>query len=412
MNTQSILIQGANVLLPTGTVETCVLIENGLIAGIGDNFRADITIMGKGFLLTPSLIDVHGDSFERQIMPRPGVKIPLEIAIKETDKQLATNGITTGYHAITFSWEDGLRSIDSSQKLISFIDRFSNYLSVENRIQIRWETFAFEAIEFIEKSFLNTLPPALAFNDHTSITMRPFNTTLQQRPFEHSLDFEAANLKDPRLTDRIGSKVKRSGMSEKDYLEKLGKIWERKPEVPNKIKELAKIANLRNIPLLSHDDTQIETRDFFRKLGSKTTEFPMTAEVTQHAKNENDITVFGAPNVLRGGSHTGSVSASDMVEDGLCDVLASDYYYPALLGAIHKLHRERRGPLERLWSLISGGPAAAMRINDRGIIEIGKRGDLLLLNWLEEGPPLVAATISNGKIVHSNGIRLVRSKKG
>ncbi len=236
MNTQSILIQGANVLLPTGTVETCVLIENGLIAGIGDNFRADITIMGKGFLLTPSLIDVHGDSFERQIMPRPGVKIPLEIAIKETDKQLATNGITTGYHAITFSWEDGLRSIDSSQKLISFIDRFSNYLSVENRIQIRWETFAFEAIEFIEKSFLNTLPPALAFNDHTSITMRPFNTTLQQRPFEHSLDFEAANLKDPRLTDRIGSKVKRSGMSEKEYLEKLGKIWERKPEVPNKIK--------------------------------------------------------------------------------------------------------------------------------------------------------------------------------
>ena len=151
MNTQSILIQGANVLLPTGTVETCVLIENGLIAGIGDNFTADITIMGKDFLLTPSLIDVHGDSFERQIMPRPGVEIPLEIAMTETDKQLAINGITTAYHAITFSWEDGLRSIDSSEKLISYINKFSNYLSVENRIQIRWETFAFEAIEFISK---------------------------------------------------------------------------------------------------------------------------------------------------------------------------------------------------------------------------------------------------------------------
>ena len=56
----------------------------------------------------------------------------------------------------------------------------------------------------------------------------------------------------------------------------------------------------------------------------------MTADVARYAKNENDITVFGAPNVLRGGSHTGSVNAGDMVEDGLCDVLASDYYYPAL----------------------------------------------------------------------------------
>ena len=407
MNTQSILIQGANVLLPTGTVETCVLIENGLIAGIGDNFTADITIMGKDFLLTPSLIDVHGDSFERQIMPRPGVEIPLEIAMTETDKQLAINGITTAYHAITFSWEDGLRSIDSSEKLVSYINKFSNYLSVENRIQIRWETFAFEAIEFIENSFSNILPPALAFNDHTAITMRPFNTTLQQRPFEHSSRYQAANLNDPRLIERIGSKVKRSGMSQKDYLAKLGEIWERKTEVPNKIQALAKVAKSKNIPLLSHDDTQYETRDFFRKLGAKTAEFPMTADVARYAKKENDITVFGAPNVLRGGSHTGSVNAGDMVEDGLCDVLASDYYYPALLGAVHKLHRERRAPLERLWGLISKGPATAMKIDDRGVIQIGKKADLLLLKWSEDVAPSIAATISNGKIVHANGIELI-----
>ena len=410
MNFPSILIQGANVLFPTDTIETCVLVENGLISEIGDNLDGEIIINGKNLLLTPSLIDVHGDAFERQIMPRPGVEIPLNIAISETDKQLATNGITTAYHAITFSWEDGLRSIDSSQKLISYIDKFSNYLSVENRIQIRWETFAFEAIEFIEKSFLSTLPPALAFNDHTSITMRPFDTTLQQRPFEHSSDFEAANLNDPRLTDRIGSKVKRSGMSEKDYLEKLGKIWERKPEVPNKIKELAKIANLKNIPLLSHDDTQNETRDFFRALGARTAEFPMTAQVAKNAKNNNDMIVFGAPNVLRGGSHTGSVNAGDMIEDGLCDVLASDYYYPALLGSIHKLYREQRAPLEHLWRLVSSGPATAMNVEDRGVIEVGKRADLLLINWHENNYSSIVATISNGKIVHSNQLELIRSQ--
>ena len=194
MNFPSILIQGTNVLFPTGTIETCVLIENGLISEIGDKLNGEIIINGKNLLLTPSLIDIHGDAFERQIMPRPGVEIPLNIAISETDKQLSTNGITTAYHAITFSWEDGLRSTGKSSELISYINKFSERLSVENRIQIRWETFAFEAIGLIEKLFSNSLPPALAFNDHTSITMRPFNTTLQERPFEHSEGFKAADL--------------------------------------------------------------------------------------------------------------------------------------------------------------------------------------------------------------------------
>ena len=410
MNFPSILIQGANVLFPTGTIETCVLIENGLISEIGDNLNGENIINGKNLLLTPSLIDVHGDAFERQIMPRPGVEIPLNIAISETDKQLSTNGITTAYHAITFSWEDGLRSTGKSYELISYINKFSERLSVENRIQIRWETFAFEAIGLIEKLFSNSLPPALAFNDHTSITMRPFNTTLQERPFEHSEGFKAADLNDPRLLTRISSKLKRSGMSEKEYVARLGQIWERKSEVPDKIKKLAKIANSKNIPMLSHDDTQHETRDFFRELGAKTAEFPMTAQVARNAKNGNDIIVFGAPNVLRGGSHTGSVNAGDMVEDGLCDVLASDYYYPALLGSIHKLYRDQRAPLEDLWRLVSSGPASAMNFEDRGVIEVGKRADLLLLNWHENNYPSVVATISNGKIVHSNQLELIRSQ--
>ncbi len=143
--------------------------------------------------------------------------------------------------------------------------------------------------------------------------------------------------------------------------------------------------------------------------GAKTAEFPMTAQVARNAKNGNDIIVFGAPNVLRGGSHTGSVNAGDMVEDGLCDVLASDYYYPALLGSIHKLYRDQRAPLEDLWRLVSSGPASAMNLEDRGVVEVGKRADLLLLNWHENNYASVVATISNGKIVHSNQLELIRS---
>jgi alpha-D-ribose 1-methylphosphonate 5-triphosphate diphosphatase len=107
------LIEGARVIL-TDRVETAsVRIEAGRISGIDVARDGAVVIPAKGRLLAPAFIDIHGDAFERQIMPRPGVMVPVETALLETDRQLAANGIATAYHALTLSWQPGLRSVDT-----------------------------------------------------------------------------------------------------------------------------------------------------------------------------------------------------------------------------------------------------------------------------------------------------------
>jgi len=113
--------------------------------------------------------------------------------------------------------------------------------------------------------------------------------------------------------------------------------------------------------------------------------------------------VLGAPNVMRGGSHAGSLHAADMIEDGACDVLASGYYYPAMFAAIGHLHRERRAGLAELWRLVAANPAAASGLTDRGEIAPGKRADLVLLDWPEGATPAVRMTLSNGTIAAMAG---------
>lgn len=152
--------------------------------------------------------------------------------------------------------------------------------------------------------------------------------------------------------------------------------------------------------MLSHDDTRAETREWFRRLGATTSEFPMVIEAARAARDGGDTIIFGSPNAARGGSHIGSLGAGDMVEAGLCDVLASDYFYPAMLAAVQKLDAEKRADRLALWSLISGGPARAMGLDDRGEIAVGKRADLVLVDWPEEQTPAILGTWVAGRCAY------------
>lgn len=391
------LFQGAQVLLADQIVETSVLIEGGKIAEIGGTSAGDRVVDARGLMLAPALVDLHGDAFERQMMPRPGVFFPMDTAVLETDRQLAANGIATAYHSLTLSWEPGLRSLDQARGTIQAIRDLAPRLTVENRIQLRWETFCFEAMDLIGWALQAPLKPSIAFNDHTTMGVLHPDVPIQKRPFDQAPDFPVADMHSADFACKMDKRARRAGVTEEEYAALIRARWDRRPDVPAAIDKVAEAGRRAGAAMLSHDDTQPETRAYYRALGATVSEFPMVIEAARAAREGGDFIVFGSPNVVRGGSHIGSLAAVDMVEDGLCDALASDYYYPAMLAAVARLDAEKRASRSGLWSLISKGPARAMKLDDRGEIAVGQRADLVLVDWPERGTPAIRATYSAGR---------------
>jgi len=394
---EAIIVEGASVILPDEVAKVSVRLENGLISALDGPRDGARVIDGRGMVLAPAMVDIHGDAFERQLMPRPGVMIPTEAALLETDRQLAANGIATAYHALTLSWEPGLRSVDMGREVVEMLAALGPRLPVENRVQLRWETFCFEAMTLIDDALAGPLLPALAFNDHTSMGLLHPSVALQDRPFDHDPAFPVVDMDSPGFAAKMDSRAKRSGMAVADFIALMREMWQRRPEVPSAIASAGVKARAAGAPMLSHDDSQPSTRDFYRSHGATISEFPMNTTDTRAARQAGDWIVFGAPNAARGGSHLGSPGAADMVAQGLCDILASDYYYPAMLAAVARLQADGIGRLPDLWKLVAANPAAALGLSDRGEVTVGRRADLLLLDWPEGRPPVVRQCLVNGR---------------
>lgn len=394
------VVEGARVVLPGGVERVAVRVEDGRIAGIDDARNGARVVDGRGFVLAPALVDLHGDAFERQLMPRPGVMIPTEAALLETDRQLAANGIATAYHALTLSWEPGLRSLATAEAVVTALAALAPRLTVENRVQLRWETFCFEALPLIERALAGPYLPSLAFNDHTSMAMLDPGTPLQDRTFDHDPAFPVVDASTPAFAAKMTSRAERSGLSAPAFVALVRHVWGRRPEVPGAIARAASLARAAVAPMLSHDDSRAETRDFYRAHGARTCEFPMNRAVAEAAREAGDLILFGAPNAARGGSHLGSPGAADMVSAGLCDVLASDYYHPAMLSAVARLLADGVGPLAALWPLVAANPARAMGLHDRGEIAVGRRADLVLIEWPEGAAPAVRRTWVAGRAAY------------
>ena len=276
------VIEGAQVLLPDGLVEASVAVDGDQVAGLDGGAGARID--GRGLILAPALVDVHGDAFEREMMPRPGVFVPIEGAVLATDRLLAANGIATAYHALTLSWEPGLRSVAQGRQMVDALKSLGPRLTVENRLQLRWETFAFEAAPLIEEALQAPLTPSLAFNDHTSMSLRDRAVPIQDRLFEQDPDYVTIPLSDPDLPRNMAGNARRSGLTPEAYVTLLGEVWDRRAEVPAMIERLAGAARAVDAPMFSHDDTQDATRDYYRALGARVAEFPMRVPVAEAAR--------------------------------------------------------------------------------------------------------------------------------
>lgn len=391
------LIEGARVILEDRVETASVRIEGGRITGIDVAPDGASLVPARGRLLAPAFVDIHGDAFERQVMPRPGVMVPVETALLETDRQLASNGIATAYHALTLSWEPGLRSVDTGWQIVRALECLRPRLTAENRLQLRWETFCHEAEPLIAHVLSGPDRPALAFNDHTTSMLLHPDVAVQDRPFDQADPYPVTPFDAPRFLKKMADQARRAHVLPEDYVALLTGVWTRRGEVPAHIARMAALARSHRAPMLSHDDSQAETRGYYRSLGATVAEFPMHDRVFHAAREAGDAIVLGAPNAMRGGSHLGSPGAAQMIARGLCDILASDYFYPAMLGAMVRLHTDRVAPLPALWKLVSLNPARAMGLADRGRIAPGQRADLLLLDWPEGHAPAPLRTWVSGR---------------
>jgi alpha-D-ribose 1-methylphosphonate 5-triphosphate diphosphatase len=373
-----IIIEGGRTLRGDRISDASLSIADGMIHCVDSApGRSSLELDARGLLVLPGIVDLHGDAFERQMMPRPGVDFPLDVALLDSDRQAIGNGITTVFHATTWSWEPGLRSGDNARGLLEAIETLRPRLAADTRFHLRHETYNLDAENEIGRWLASGRIDLFAFNDHTDSTV--------------------ASLSKPQKRNRM---IERTGLSSEAFDNLVERIVARAADVPGSIARLAGIARDAGVRMLSHDDDSPEMRKAFRAQGVAIAEFPVNMETAREAAAGGDAIVFGAPNVVRGGSHIGWTKAADMVAKGLCSVLASDYYYPAPLLAAFRLAADGVLPLPQAWDLVSAAPARAAGLADRGVIAEGQRADLVLVDDKAPMRPRVVAVMVAGRLVH------------
>ena len=332
----------------------------------------------SGYLILPGIVDLHGDAFERHLAPRRGAMPDMAEGVIATEAELAANGITTGVLAQFYSWEGGVRGPEYAAQVFAAIREAQPQVVTDLRAQLRFETHMLDDYEGLPQKIADWGVSYLVFNDH----------------LPH--DRLAAGKVPARLT---GQALK-AGRNPEVHLAMLQEMHARSAEVPAAIDRLIGRLAGQGIRFGSHDDHTAEDRATWRARGATIAEFPETHAAALAAHEAGDGVIFGAPNAARGNSHKGNVSAAEMVAEGLCDALASDYHYPSLRRAVLKLVREGVCDLARGWALLSEGPARLLGLEDRGRLAPGLRADLVIL---DTATGRVAATLADGRISYMSG---------
>lgn len=357
--------QNAYVLGPHGFSRNDLLVDGSILT---DDIDAPVFDL-SGFQILPGIVDLHGDGFERHLAPRRGAVMDMQDGLRATEAELAAHGITTAVLAQFFSWEGGMRGPEFGARLVEAVSGFSGLLNLV--VQIRLEMHLTEVYARVEELITKHHIRYLVFNDHL-----PHEALSKGR-------------KPPRLT---GQALK-SGRSPEAYHALLTELADR--DVWPDLQALAARLEAQGVRLGSHDDPTPERRARFRNLGVRVAEFPETRETVAAARSAGDPVLLGAPNVIRGGSHKGNLDATQIVADGLCDALVSDYHYPSLVGAVRRLVRDGVCDWAQAWQLVSSGPAEVLGLSDRGRLKSKCRADFIVL---EPATGRVCMTVAAGEI--------------
>lgn len=359
-----------------------LLIEGERIKEIGESTTgAGEIIDARGAFITPGFIDVHSDRIEQFMQPRPTSQMDFELALKECERELLCNGITTIYHSMSlmkdeFFGASPLRTKANVRKISELIDSIHErgHL-IHHRFHLRIEIDNLEAFEIVKDMIARKKVHEISFMDHTPGQGQYRDIEIYERS----------------ISPYRGKEIMNMSMDE------ILKYHRGKEVMPfESLKALAELAHANGIAVASHDDDTADKLAVNKAIGVDISEFPITLETARAAKREGFTTVIGAPNILLGGSHSGNMSAAEAIREDCGDILCSDYYPPAILHGIFTMVRKRGVPLWDMVRKATLSPAEAMNISDEyGALQPGKKADLLIIENLD-GYPVVTNALVDG----------------
>jgi alpha-D-ribose 1-methylphosphonate 5-triphosphate diphosphatase len=374
MSPDRLAFANARLVLADRVVDTgWISVDDGTIVEIGEGAASGRADDLQGDYLIPGLVELHTDHLEAHVVPRPGVRWDPVAAVMSYDAQLATCGITTVLDSLRVWREEGAQAIGGEAELLAdAVDtaRSSGMLRADHFLHLRCEvpmpSVVGEATALIGRPDVRLV----SLMDHTP-GQRQFRDERKLREYYRG---KTGGLSDAELDVLFDKRREYSRLHlEENY------------------RDLVSLAHLHGTPLASHDDTTLDHVDQAIADGVAIAEFPTTIEAAERLHASGVRVLMGAPNLVRGASHSGNVATSDLAHAGILDVLSSDYVPASLLLAALALPRIVPDiALPSAIRTVTKTPAEAVGLNDRGEIAVGKRADLVRIRMVRDLPVVVS----------------------
>jgi alpha-D-ribose 1-methylphosphonate 5-triphosphate diphosphatase len=381
MNTvmTNLTIRNARIISPDEEFIGCLQITDGVITGLD---RGTTHVAGaqdwQGDWLLPGLVEVHTDNLEKHLSPRPGVLWNAHAAMTVHDAQCAAAGITTVLDSVVIGDldEGGARAQTQHTSIAALHQcRDEGLMRVEHLLHLRCEVSAPDVLEVFHQYINDPLLSMVSVMDHTP----------GQRQWRDLKSYR-------RYSERNG----RYSESEFDAMIAQRKADQQAYALPHR-QVIVKAARAQDIPLASHDDTLLSDVELAVTEGVAMSEFPTTVAAARAARDAGMAIIMGGPNMVKGGSHSGNVSAAELAQHDLLDIFSSDYVPSSLLMATFMLGGLDCWSLPKAVNTVTRNPARAIGLQDRGEIAVGQRADLLRVRLNRVGMPLVLETWLQGK---------------
>ncbi len=372
----------STLILPDITLsDAWLLVEDGIISayGIRPNPHPNApSIDCHGAYIMPGIIDLHCDTIEKMVQPRPGVHIDTHVALHITDRLMMSSGITSEYHSLSLDdAEFGVRNEHFIREFLELIAAHNHTTSARHYVHARVEVSSERGAESLRSIIDHPLVKLVSIMDHSP--------GQGQYPTDELFRAYVA---------------KTTGRDDAEIDSIIAKKHELRERIPDNINRVIELSRNAHIPIATHDDDSEAKVINWVDRGISISEFPTTLVAAAAAHQHGMLVGMGAPNVLRGKSSGGNVSAIDAIKAGYVDWLCSDYYPAAMLPSAFKLANAGIMSLSDAINMITYNPARSVGIeNEYGAIHVGLRADLIVVQQHQQ-TPLVERVLVGGKQVY------------